>query len=65
MIFSGKEELTPHLNGIVSLSNGSVHLENADKLRGAPLDTLVKNSVLNPNGEITRALPPHHQIRSA
>ena len=52
MIFSGKEELTPHLDGIVSLSNGSVHLENADKLRGAPLDTLVKNSVLNPNGEI-------------
>ena len=42
MIFSGKEELTHHLKGMVSLSNGSVHLENADKLRGAPLDTLVK-----------------------
>jgi fructose/tagatose bisphosphate aldolase len=52
MIFSGKEELTHHLSGLVSLPNGSVHLENADKLRGAPLDTLVKNSVLNPNGEI-------------
>lgn len=52
MLLSGKEELTHHLKGLVSLSNGSVHLENADKLRGAPLDTLVKNSVLNPNGEI-------------
>ena len=52
MIFSGKEELNPHLNGIINLSNGSVHLENEDKLRGAPLDTLVRNSVLNPNGEI-------------
>jgi len=52
MLLSGKEELTNHLKGLVNLSNGSVHLENADKLRGAPLDTLVKNSVLNPNGEI-------------
>lgn len=52
MLLSGKEELTHHLKGLVSLSNGSVHLENADKLRGSPLDTLVKNSVLNPNGEI-------------
>ncbi len=63
MIFSGKEELTPHLNGIVSLSNGSVHLENADKLCGAPLDTLVKNSVLNPNGEIRAHC--RHIIKSA
>jgi fructose/tagatose bisphosphate aldolase len=52
MIFSGKEELTHHLKGMVSLSNGSVQLENADKLQGTPLDTLVKNSVLNPNKEI-------------
>jgi len=52
MIFSGKEELVHHLKNMVSLSNGSVHLENADKLRGAPLDTLVKNSVLNSNGDI-------------
>ena len=52
MLFSGKEELTHHLINMVSLSNGSVHLENADKLRGTPLDTLVTNSVLNPNGEI-------------
>ena len=52
MLLSGKEELTQHLKGLVNLSNGSVHLENADKLRGAPLDTLVKNSVLNPNSEI-------------
>ena len=52
MIFSGKEELAHHLKNMVGLSNGSVHLENADKLRGAPLDTLVKNSVLNPNGDI-------------
>ncbi len=52
MIFSGKQELTHHLKDRVSLSNGSVHLENIDKLRGTPLDTLVKNSVLNPNGEI-------------
>ncbi len=52
MIFSGKEELAHHLKNMVSLSNGSVHLENVDKLRGAPLDTLVKNSVLNPNKEI-------------
>jgi fructose-bisphosphate aldolase, class II len=51
MIFSGKEELTDHLKGVVSLSNGSVHLENADKLLGTPLDTLVKNSVLNPDPE--------------
>ena len=52
MIFSGKEDLTHHLKGMVSLSNGSVQLESADKLRGAPLDALVKNSVLNPNSEI-------------
>jgi len=52
MIFSGKEDLTQHLSGMVSLPNGSVNLENADKLRGAPLDALVKNSVLNPNGEV-------------
>jgi len=52
MIFSGKEELAHHLKGMVSQSNGSVHLENADKLRGTPLDTLVKNSVLNSNGDI-------------
>ena len=52
MIFSGKEELAHHLKNMVGLSNGSVHLENADKLRGAPLDTLVKNSVLNSNGDI-------------
>jgi len=51
MIFSGKEELAHHLKNMVSLSNGSVHLENVDKSRGAPLDTLVKNSVLNPNKE--------------
>ncbi len=52
MIFSGKEELSHHLKDVMGLSNGSVHLENADKLRGTPLDTLVKNSVLNPNEEI-------------
>ncbi len=52
MIFSGKEELVHHLKNMVSLSNGSVQLENADKLRGTPLDTLVKNSVLNPDGEM-------------
>ena len=52
MLLSGKEELTDHLKGLVNLSNGSVHLENVDKLRGAPLDILVKNSVLNPNSEI-------------
>ena len=63
MIFSGKEELTPHLNGIVNLSNGSIHLENADKLRGAALDTLVKNAVLNPNGEIRGHC--RHIIKSA
>ena len=32
MIFAGKEELTHHLNGMVSIPNGSVRLENADKL---------------------------------
>lgn len=52
MIFSGKENLIHHLKGLVNLSNGSVHLKNADKLRGIPLDILVKNSVLNPNGEV-------------
>jgi fructose/tagatose bisphosphate aldolase len=52
MIFSGKEELAHHLKGVVSQSNGSVHLENADKLRGASLDALVKNSVLNPSEEV-------------
>jgi fructose/tagatose bisphosphate aldolase len=52
MIFSRKEDLTHLLKGTVSQSNGSVRLESANKLRGTPLDTLVKNSVLNPNGEI-------------
>ena len=63
MMLAGKEELTAHLKGLVSLSNGSAHLENADKLRGAPLDTLVKNSVLNPNVEIRGYC--RHIIKSA
>ena len=62
-MLSGKEELAAHLKGLVSLSNGSAHLENADKLRGAPLDTLVVNSVLNPNGEIRGHC--RHIIKSA
>ena len=53
MLFSGKEDLTRHLKGIIGLSNGaSVQLENEDKLIGPPLDILVKNSVLNENKEV-------------
>ncbi|MCH7651613.1 MAG: hypothetical protein IIA63_10710, partial [Nitrospinae bacterium] len=53
MLFSGKEDLTRHLKGIIGLSNGaSVQLENEDKLIGPPLDILVKNSVLNKNKEV-------------
>ncbi len=63
MLLSGKKELSDHLKGLVSLSNGTVHLENADKLRGAPLNVLVKNSVLNPNREIRGHC--RHIIKSA
>ncbi len=53
MLFSGKEDLTRHLQGIIGLSNGAlVQLENEDKLIGTPLDILVKNSVLNENKEV-------------
>ncbi|NIY16017.1 MAG: aldolase [Nitrospinaceae bacterium] len=53
MLFSGKEDLIRHLKGIVALPDEfQVQLEDEEKLRGAPLDILVKNSVLNENGEI-------------
>ncbi len=53
MLFSGKEDLTQHLKGIVGLPKGVlVHLEDEEKFRGTPLDTLVQNSVLNESKEL-------------
>lgn len=53
MLFSGKQDLTQHLKGVVGLPKGvPVHLEDEEKFRGAPLDTLVKNSVLNESKEL-------------
>ncbi len=52
MLFSTKSEITDQLKGIVGQNNGSVKLENRDKLRDATIDTLVENAVLNESNEI-------------
>ena len=52
MLFSSKDELTNHLKGSATQSNGSIHFENADKFRDQCIDILVENSVINPSSEI-------------
>ena len=47
-----KEDVITLLQGAATLSNGSVKVENPDKLRGPSLDSLVENAVLNPDREI-------------
>mgnify|MGYP002635434340 CR=1 FL=1 len=52
MLFNDKNEVTDQLKDIATLDNGGVKIENADKLRGNVLDSLVYNAVLNPSAEI-------------
>ncbi len=52
MLFSSKEEVKNHLNGVIGLTNGSVNIENDDKLRDSGLETLVENAIFNKNKEI-------------
>lgn len=51
-LFNSKEELTAHLKGSVSLANGNVKLEDAEKFRNLHLDGVVANAALNENKEI-------------
>jgi len=52
MLFATDDEVTRHLKGLVSLNNGSVIIENNERLIANGIDTLVENSVLNPSAKI-------------
>ncbi|SVC84397.1 uncharacterized protein METZ01_LOCUS337251, partial [marine metagenome] len=52
MLFATDDEVTNRLKGLVSLNNGSVIIENSERLITHALDTLVENSVLNPSAQI-------------
>ena len=52
MFFASKSELTQYLRGTVGLNNGGVEIENIDQLKTYVIDTLVRNSVLNPSSEV-------------
>ena len=52
MLFATDDEVTRHLKGLVSLNNGSVIIENNERLITHAIDTLVENSVLNPSAQI-------------
>ena len=52
MLFANDDEIIQYLKGIVSLNNGSIVIENIDRLKTHGIDTLVENSVLNPSGQI-------------
>ena len=52
MLFATDDEVTKHLRGLVSLNNGSVIIENNERLITHAIDTLVENSVLNPSAQI-------------
>jgi len=52
MLFANKEEVTSQLKGILGQNNGSVTLENTEKLRADLIDILVENSIFNESSEI-------------
>lgn len=52
MLFATDDEVTKNLKGLVSLNNGSVRIENNERLIANGIDTLVENSVLNPSAKI-------------
>ena len=52
MLFATDDEVTKNLKGLVSLNNGSVIIENNERLIANGIDTLVENSVLNPSAKI-------------
>jgi len=52
MLFVSKEEITRQLKGVIGQNNGSITLENADKLRDKLIDTLVSNSVLSKSNDV-------------
>jgi len=52
MLFASKEEVTDQLKGILGQNNGSVTLENTEKLREDLIEILVENSTFNKSNEI-------------
>jgi fructose/tagatose bisphosphate aldolase len=52
MLFNNKEEINQALQGIATLDNGDLVINNADKLRGDILDKLVLNAAINPSAEV-------------
>ncbi|MFT4577537.1 MAG: fructose/tagatose bisphosphate aldolase [Nitrospinales bacterium] len=52
MLFNNKEEINQALQGIVTLDNGDLVINNANKLRGDILDKLVLNAAINPSAEV-------------
>lgn len=52
MLFNNKEEINQALQGIATLDNGDLVINNADKLRGNILDKLVLNAAINPSAEV-------------
>jgi fructose/tagatose bisphosphate aldolase len=52
MLFASDKELIQHLEGIASLNNGGIVIENSDRLVTHSIDALVENSVLNPSNLI-------------
>jgi fructose-bisphosphate aldolase, class II len=51
MLFANKDEITSQLEGILVQSNGSVKLEDAEKLRGDFIEMLVENAIFNEDRE--------------
>jgi len=52
MLFASKEEASNQLKGILGQNNGSVTLENTDKLRADLIDILAENAIFNECNEI-------------
>jgi len=52
MLFKQTHEVTDALKNIATQVNNGVEIEDVDKLRGAALDQLLYNAVLNPTAEI-------------
>ena len=51
MLYASKDEITSQLKGVLGQSNGSVKLENADKLRDDFIETLLENAIFNKDNE--------------
>ncbi|GJL78097.1 MAG: aldolase [Nitrospinaceae bacterium] len=63
MLFASQDEITSQLKGVLAQNNGSVKLENSDKLRDDFIDVLVENAIFNNNKE-TKGLA-RYLIKSA